>query len=131
MSSYKDKILNRLQYLFTILYNNNVKIDNLPDNLYKFKISKLLNLESQLLFIINDKNIDINNINTKQIYKNIKSNERTNILEELKKYLNMINDKNNLVYKNTNTLITYIEGNKSLDKNKIENDIDVIFNLIT
>jgi hypothetical protein len=43
----------------------------------------------------------------------------------------MINDKNNLVYKNTNTLITYIEGNKSLDKNKIENDIDVIFNLIT
>jgi hypothetical protein len=46
MSSYKDKILNRLQYLFTILYNNNVKIDNLPDNLYKFKISKLLNLES-------------------------------------------------------------------------------------
>ena len=127
MSSYKDKILNRLQYLFTILYNNNVKIDNLPDDLYKFKMSKLLNLESQLLFIINNRNIDINNINTRQIYKNIKSNERTNILEELKKYLNMMNDKTNNIYKDTNTLITYIEGNKSLDKDKMENDIEVIF----
>lgn len=129
MSSYKDKILNRLQYLFTILYNNNVKIDNLPDDLYKFKMSKLLNLESQLLFIINNRNIDINNINTRQIYKNIKSNERTNILEELKKYLNMMNDKTNNIYKDTNTLITYIEGNKSLDKDKMKNDIDKIFKL--
>ena len=46
MQSHKDNILNRLVYLFTILQNNNVIIDNLPNDLHTFKISKLLNLES-------------------------------------------------------------------------------------
>ena len=126
MSSYKDKILNRLQYLFTILYNNNVKIDNLQDDLHKFKMSKLLNLESQLLFIINDRNIDINNINTRQIYKNVKSNERINILTELKKYLNMISDKTSKIYINTDALIKHIESNKTLIKTDIDKQIDDI-----
>ena len=125
MSSHKSIILHRLNYLFNILYNNNVTIDNLPHKLYKLKFKKLIYLEKQLLYIIDQRKIDINNINTKKIYN--KGNERTNILEELKKYLNMINDKTNNIYINTNTLITYIEGNKSLDKDKMENDIEVIF----
>ena len=126
MSSYKDKILNRLQYLFTILYNNNVKIDNLPDDFHKFKMSKLLNLESQLLFIINDRNIDINNINTRQIYRNVKGNEKINILIELKKYLNMMTDKTSNVYKYADTLIKHIESNKILDIAKMNTDIEAI-----
>jgi len=42
---------------------------------------------------MNERKIDINNINTRQIYKNVKGNERINILTELKKYFNMISDK--------------------------------------
>jgi hypothetical protein len=38
-------IINKIEYLLNILYNNNVKIDNLPHNLYSLKLNKLLNLE--------------------------------------------------------------------------------------
>jgi DNA-binding transcriptional regulator GbsR (MarR family) len=69
---------------------------------------------------MNERKIDINNINTRQIYKNIKGNERINILTELKNYLNMMTDKTNDVYKYTDTLIKHIESNKILDKKKLE-----------
>ncbi len=126
MQSHKDNILNRLVYLFTILQNNNIIIDNLPNDLHTFKISKLLNLESQILNIMNERKIDINNINTRQIYKNVKGNERINILTELKKYLNMISDKTNYIYIRTNALIKYIENNKILDKKILEVEINKI-----
>ena len=45
MSSHKSIILHRLNYLFNILYNNNVTIDNLPHKLYKLKFKKLIYLE--------------------------------------------------------------------------------------
>jgi uncharacterized pyridoxamine 5'-phosphate oxidase family protein len=75
---------------------------------------------------MNERKIDINNINTRQIYKNVKGNERINILTELKKYLNMISDKTNYIYIRTNALIKYIENNKILDKKILEVEINKI-----
>jgi hypothetical protein len=79
---------------------------------------------------MNERKIDINNINTRQIYKNVKGNERINILTELKNYLNMMTDKTNDVYKDTENLIKHIESNKILDKTYIDNKINNILNLI-
>ena len=127
MSSHKSIILHRLNYLFNILNNNNVTIDNLPHKLYKLKFKKLIYLEKQLLYIIDQRKIDINNINTKKIYN--KGNEKINILTELRHYLNMISDKTNQIYTDTDKLIKDIESVKTLDKNDIDKKIEVIINL--
>ncbi len=127
MSSHKSIILHRLNYLFNILNNNNVTIDNLPHKLYKLKFKKLIYLEKQLLYIIDQRKIDINNINTKKIYN--KGNEKINILTELRHYLNMISDKTNQIYTDTHKLIKDIESVKTLDINDIDKKIEVIINI--
>ncbi len=93
-------IINKIEYLLNILYNNNVKIDNLPHNLYSLKLNKLLNLEKQLLYIFYERNIDVNDTSSKIINKNIKGNERIDYIQEIKNILIILKKKYNDKYKN-------------------------------